>query len=62
MSEYTFSYSQLFNVFGAPGIPNTYEARLYRDGRCIKSRTFWWRSKAESQCMKWRALYGAVPR
>lgn len=59
--NYTFSYSQLFNVFGAPRIPNTYEACLYRDGRLIKRATFWWRHKAEAQCMKWRALYDAKP-
>lgn len=62
MSEYTFKYKQLFNVFGAPGIPNTYEARLYRDGKLIESRTFHFRRRAERQCRTWRDLYGAKPK
>lgn len=59
---YEFSYGQLFNVFGAPGIPNTYEAVLYRDGQVVKRHTFWWLRKAERQCAIWVTLYGAVPK
>jgi len=61
MNKYTFTWEQLFNVFGAPGIPNTYRARLYRDGKLYESRDFWWRARAENQCARWAALYGAVP-
>lgn len=60
-SEYTFDYGQLFNVFGAPGIPNTYEACLYRNGKLVLREIFHWRRKAEAQCMKWRQLYDAMP-
>ena len=59
MSDYTFTCKQLFNVFGAPGIPNTYRAALYRDGKRVKYRDFWFRRKAENQCMRWAAMYGA---
>lgn len=58
---YTFRCRQLFNVFGAPGIPNTYRASLYLNGECVESRDFWWRRKAEKQCERWVKLYGAVP-
>lgn len=59
MSNYTCSYEQLFNVFGAPGIPNEYRATLKRDDKVIQRRTFWWRRKAENQCLRWIRLYGA---
>lgn len=59
--RYTFEYEQLFNVFGAPGIPNTYRATLYRNGKVYEERDFHFRVRAESQCMKWVALYQAVP-
>ena len=58
---YEFTCRQLFNIWGAPGIPNTYRASLYRNGRRIKHRDFWSWRRAERQCMRWRALYGAEP-
>lgn len=61
MAEYEFTCEQLFNVFGAPGIPNTYRATLYRDGRRVDFRDFWWRHRAENQCVRWQAMYGASP-
>ncbi|MBM4469877.1 hypothetical protein GS982_19975 [Rhodococcus hoagii] len=61
-SVYEFRCRQVFNVFGAPGIPNTYEACLYRDGRRIKRVTSWRRRKVEQQCIVWRDLYDAVPK
>ncbi|MBT2266434.1 hypothetical protein [Rhodococcus erythropolis] len=61
MSAYTFTCRQLFNVFGAPGIPNTYEACLYKDGKAIQWRQFHFRRKAERQCERWHSLYGAAP-
>lgn len=60
--EFTFEWHQLFNIFGAPGIPNTYEATLYRNNRIYKVVTFHFRGKAERQCEKWVRLYGARPR
>lgn len=60
-STYQFSCRQLFNQFGAPGIPNTYRATLFSDGRVIEKHDFWWRSKAEQQCFRWVVLYGATP-
>jgi len=62
MGNYEFDYRQLFNQFGAPGIPNEYEATLYRDGRVVHRRRFWWRVKAERQCERWVSLYGAKPK
>ncbi|SHY51752.1 Uncharacterised protein [Mycobacteroides abscessus subsp. abscessus] len=59
MAKYTCSYDQLFNVFGAPGIPNTYEAVLRKRGKIVDRRTFWWRRRAEAQCLQWKRLYGA---
>lgn len=59
---YEFYCRQLFNVFGAPGIPNTYRASLYRDGKCIEGHDFWSRRRAERQCERWVSLYGARPR
>lgn len=59
---YTFTCRQLFNVFGAPGIPNTYRATLYRHDRRVQTRDFWWWRKAEAQCERWARLYGARPR
>ena len=59
--HYEFTCGQLFNVFGAPGIPNTYRATLYRNGVQVQRETFWWRYRAEKQCMRWRDMYGAVP-
>lgn len=58
-AAYTCGFEQLFNVFGAPGIPNEYQATLWRDGRAVQSRKFWWRRKAENQCLRWVRLYGA---
>lgn len=63
-SEYSCSYRQVFNCFGAPGIPNEYVATLYwREkngewGRVIHRR-FWWRRRAEKQCLQWMSMYGA---
>lgn len=57
-----FTCRQLFNVCGAPGIPNTYRATLYRNGKPFRSQDFWWRRRAEDQCVRWREMYGAVPR
>lgn len=59
-SKYTFKWGQLFNVFGAPGIPNTYLATLYRNGKVYEERYFYFRGRAEKQCMKWIVMYGAV--
>lgn len=59
-ARYTCSYQQLFNCFGAPGIPNTYEAVLRKNGKQVKVRTFRWRRTAESQCLRWKELYGAT--
>lgn len=61
-NAYEFRCRQLFNVFGAPGIPNTYRASLYRDGKLVQSRDFWFWSKAERQCQRWVELYGAEPK
>lgn len=61
MSGYEFTCKQLFNVFGAPGIPNTYRATLYRGGREVEHRDFWFWSKAERQCERWRSLFDARP-
>lgn len=47
-------------MFGAPGIPNTYEAVLKRYGRVIHRETFWRRKSAEKQCIAWKRLYDAV--
>ena len=58
--NYTCSYRQLFNVFGAPGIPNEYLAELFCNGKRVESRKFWWRRKAENQCLRWVRMYGAV--
>lgn len=57
--RYTCTYQQIFNVFGAPGIPNEYQATLYRGAEVVEERTFWWRKKAENQCIRWRNLYDA---
>lgn len=57
--EFTCSYRQLFNQFGAPGIPNTYLATLRRNNTIIQERQFHWRRKAENQCLRWVQLYGA---
>ncbi|WP_100458482.1 hypothetical protein [Mycobacteroides abscessus] len=59
-ADYACYYKQLFNVFGAPGIPNTYEAVLKRYGRVIHRETFWRRKSAEKQCIAWKRLYDAV--
>lgn len=59
---YEFTCKQLFNEFGAPGIPNLYRATLYRDGKRVQHRDFWWWRKAERQCERWARMYGAVPR
>lgn len=60
MTGYTCSYRQTFNIFGAPGIPNTYWAVLNDpDGRLVERRRFCWRSKAERQCLRWVQMYGA---
>lgn len=59
MSKYFCDYQQLFNCFGAPGIPSTYEAVLYKNGKRVKTRTFHWRRNAERQCLRWVELYGA---
>ena len=56
---YTFTCEQLFNVFGAPGIPNEYRVTLYKDGREVERHTFWFRRKAERQCLQWRRMYDA---
>lgn len=61
-AEYEFTCRQLFNEFGAPGIPNTYRATLYRNGKHVEHRDFWWRSRAERQCQRWVSLYGASPK
>lgn len=60
MDGYTCSYRQLFNVFGAPGIPNTYRATLRFNGKKVETRDFHWRFRAERQCLRWRDLYEAV--
>lgn len=57
---YTCNYRQLFNEFGAPGIPNTYEATLFKNGKRVKSRTYHWRRNAESQCLRWKQLHDAT--
>jgi len=54
------SYEQLFNCFGAAGIPNTYEATLWKSGKRVKSRTFHRRRSAENQCLRWIELHQAV--
>lgn len=59
MPGYTCSYRQLFNEFGAPGIPNEYVAVLRRDGKVLARRKFWFRHRAENQLVRWRGLYGA---
>lgn len=59
MTEYHCSFRQLFTAFGAPGIPNTYRATLYRNGEPVEYRDFWWRRRAEDQCLRWQQLYGA---
>lgn len=59
---YHCEYRQLFNVFGAPGIPNTYEAVLLRNGKVVERKTFWWVAKAKNQCREWREKYGAAIR
>ncbi len=59
MSAYTCSYRQLFNVFGAPGIPNEYEAVLFLNGEVLERRKFWFRRRAEQQLIRWKALYQA---
>lgn len=59
MSGYTCSYRQLFNVFGAPGIPNTYQATLTANGSVIERREFCFRVRAERQCLRWAQMYGA---
>jgi len=61
MSRWEFSCKQLFNVFGAPGIPNTYRATLFRDGKKYDHRDFCFRYRAEKQCKRWVDLYGAKP-
>jgi hypothetical protein len=58
---WTFKMCQLFNEFGAPGIPNTYRATLYQDRLPVEERDFWFRSRAERQCKRWVDLYGATP-
>ena len=60
MSVYTFTCRQVFNVFGAPGIPATYRATLYRNGEKVRHRDFWTMRRAEKQCARWASLYGAV--
>jgi hypothetical protein len=60
--RYEFPCGQLFNEFGAPGIPNTYRAVLYLDGKHINCRDFWFRARAERQCQRWARLYDAKPR
>ncbi|WP_236740388.1 hypothetical protein, partial [Mycobacteroides abscessus] len=55
--DYACYYKQLFNVFGAPGIPNTYEAVLKRYGRVIHRETFWRRKSAEKQCIARNCQY-----
>lgn len=63
MSDYTFACRQVFNVWGAPGIPSTFRATLYRDDRIVQRRDFSWSiHRAEKQCERWSRLYGAVPR
>ena len=59
MPEYSCSYRQLFNVFGAPGIPNEYQAELRRGGKVVERRKFWFRRRAEKQCLRWNDLYSA---
>jgi hypothetical protein len=59
VDSYTCSYRQLFNTFGAPGIPNTYRAVLSRNGNVVIQREFHWRRRAENQCERWVRLYGA---
>lgn len=59
---YEFTCEQLFNVFGASGVPNTYRATLFRDGEVVERRDFWWLRRAERQCERWVRLYGARPR
>lgn len=61
MSHYEYEWGQLFNVFGAPGIPNTYRATLYRNGKVVEEHDFWWRSRAEKRCLLWQRLYNATP-
>jgi hypothetical protein len=58
-SEYTFEYYQLFNCFGAPGIPNTYRCLLYRDGETVAVRDIGLEWRAIRQCRRWVDLYGA---
>lgn len=57
--HYTCEYGQVLNIFGA-GIPNEYKATLRRNGKVIATRTFWWRRRAENQCLRWKQLYDAV--
>lgn len=59
MADYTCSYRQLFNTFGAPGIPNTYRATLRLDGRKVTERDYHWRRRAENQCLRWVQMYNA---
>lgn len=60
MPEYTCSYRQLFNMFGAPGIPNEYQAVLRKGTTVVERRKFWFRRRAEKQCVRWAHLYGAA--
>lgn len=57
---YTCTYRQLFDEVGAPVIPTTYEATLFKNGKRVKTRTNHWRRNAESQCLRWNQLHGAT--
>ena len=57
---YTCEWYQLFNVFGAPGIPNTYAAVLYDGEGYVRAvERFHWKKRAKAQCREWREDYGA---
>ena len=58
---YTFKCTQLFNTFGAPGVPAEFELKLYRDGRKVEKRTVLSRWRAERIMRKWAKWYGAGP-
>lgn len=59
--HYTCEWYQLFNIFGAPGIPNTYRAVLYdEDGDVREVEHFHFKKRAKAQCREWRDDYGAV--